>query len=256
MRQENREFYNIAQNNDWVDISKFWSWPTQEILEDIKNIPDKYWSKPFDGGNKDNQEGYDDYESNRSLPGTEEGAKLIEARGWKTAMFLNETGFSKDQILKFKPVYKDSWEYKDRWNYIENERKWTDIAKFSPTLQKFFESAIFPYLHVGYIFVTALEPGGIVTKHDDIPDGSIPLLGGEKLHAFDMCNVFNLCLNHVESCEAVFNDKVMPSYEGCLMWTNTGKKHWVVNMNRETQYKIIFQALFKKEFRKKVITQL
>ena len=28
-----------------------------------------------------------------------------------------------------------------------------------------------------------------------------------------------------------------------------GKKHWVVNMNRETQYKIIFQALFKKEFR-------
>ena len=42
MRQENREFYNIAQNNDWVDISKFWSWPTQEILEDIKNIPDKF----------------------------------------------------------------------------------------------------------------------------------------------------------------------------------------------------------------------
>ena len=109
MRTENKEFYHIAQNNDWVDISKFWSWPTQEILEDVKNIPDKYWSKPFDGGNKDNQKGYDDYESNRSLPGTEEGSQLIEARGWRTAMFLNETGFSKDQILKFKPVYKDDW---------------------------------------------------------------------------------------------------------------------------------------------------
>ena len=71
-----------------------------------------------------------------------------------------------------------------------------------------------------------------------------------------MCNVFNLCLNYVDSCEAVFNNKVMPSYEGCLMWTNTGKKHWVVNMNRETQYKIIFQALFKKEFRKKVVKEL
>jgi hypothetical protein len=71
-----------------------------------------------------------------------------------------------------------------------------------------------------------------------------------------MCNAFNLCLNHVDNCYAVFNNKVMPSYEGCLMWTHTGKQHWVLNMNKEIQYKIIFQGFFKKPFREKVVNDL
>ena len=48
----------------------------------------------------------------------------------------------------------------------------------------------------------------------------------------------------------------MPSYDGCMMWTNTGKQHWVVNMNKEPQYKIIFQGFFKKRFREKVVKEL
>ena len=48
---------------------------------------------------------------------------------------------------------------------------------------------------------------------------------------------------------------VMPSYDGCLMWTNTGKEHFVVNMNKEPQYKIIFQGFFKKPFREKVVNE-
>ena len=68
-----------------------------------------------------------------------------------------------------------------------------------------------------------------------------------------MCNVFNLCLNDVPYCHSVFNNKVMPSYDGCLMWTNTGKEHFVVNMNKEPQYKIIFQGFFKNHLEKKLL---
>ena len=152
-------------------------------------------------------------------------------------------------------MYQNQWEYKKRLKYVNKVRTWTDIAKFSPTLKTFFEEKIFPYIGVAYIFVTQLEPGGIISQHNDIPDGAKPLNTGEKLFAYDMCNVFNLCLNDVDYCHAVFNKKIMPSHDGCLMWTNTGKDHWVVNMNREPQYKIIFQGFFKKPFREKVVNE-
>jgi hypothetical protein len=48
----------------------------------------------------------------------------------------------------------------------------------------------------------------------------------------------------------------MPSYEGCLMWTNIGKPHWVVNMNKDTQYKLIWQGIYTKEFRKLILEKL
>ena len=66
-------------------------------------------------------------------------------------------------------------------------------------------------------------------------------------------NTFNLCLNHVKSCYSVFDNKVMPAYDGCLRWTNVGKKHWVVNMNRQPQYQIIWQGIYKKQFRQLVM---
>ena len=68
-----------------------------------------------------------------------------------------------------------------------------------------------------------------------------------------MLNTFNLCLNHVKSCYSVFDNKVMPAYDGCLRWTNVGKKHWVVNMNRQPQYQIIWQGIYKKQFRQLVM---
>ena len=256
MRKLNKDFYDIARKNDWVDLSSFWSWPINQILDDVKKIPEHMWSKPFNGGNKEKGKGYNNIQSNIDLPGTEEGTELIKAKGWKSVMFLNETGNSNDQILKFDALYKNEWEYRERLKYVYDVRKWTNMTEFSPTLKTFFEEEIFPYIGVAYIFVTALEPGGIITEHNDIPSGSAPILHDEKLHAYDMCNVFNLCLNDVKSCHAVFNGKVMPSYDGCMMWTNTGKQHWVVNMNKEPQYKIIFQGFFKKRFREKVVKEL
>ena len=109
-------------------------------------------------------------------------------------------------------------------------------AEFSPTLVKFFKEVISKYMHE-QIFVTRLE-GVVITEHNDIPEDSKHLLDGEQVHMFDMLNTFNLCLNHVKSCYSVFDNKVMP-YDGCLRWTNVGKKHWVVNMNRQPQYQII-----------------
>ena len=255
MRKLNKDFYNIATNNDWVDLSDFWSWPLTQILDDVKAIPDNLWAKPFDGGDKEKGKGYNNTQSNINLPGTEKGSEKIPAKGWKSVMFLNDTGISDNQILTFDAMYQNQWEYKKRLKYVNKVRTWTDIAKFSPTLKTFFFDKIFPYIGVAYIFVTQLEPGGIISQHNDIPDGAKPLNTGEKLFAYDMCNVFNLCLNDVDYCHAVFNKKIMPSHDGCLMWTNTGKDHWVVNMNREPQYKIIFQGFFKKPFREKVVNE-
>ena len=83
----------------------------------------------------------------------------------------------------------------------------------------------------------------MITEHNDIPEDSKHLLDGEQVHMFDMLNTFNLCLNHVKSCYSVFDNKVMPAYDGCLRWTNVGKKHWVVNMNRQPQYQIIYKHI-------------
>jgi hypothetical protein len=107
---------------------------------------------------------------------------------------------------------------------------------------------------VGQIYITKLEKGGVVTEHNDIPENEkskIKLI--KNLHNYNILNTFNLSLNKIDSCYSVFNGKIMPSYEGCLMWTNIGKPHWVVNMNTETQYKLIWQGVYKKSFRKLVL---
>ena len=86
-------------------------------------------------------------------------------------MFLNDTGYSDNQILTFDALYENQWEYKKRLKYVNNIRTWTEMAQFSPKLKTFFEEKIFPYIGVVYIFVTQLEPG-IITQHNDVPDES------------------------------------------------------------------------------------
>ena len=135
---------------------------------------------------------------------------------------------------------------------VKENSQWTDISHYLPTLQTFFEEEIFPYMYVGHIYVSALDAGGIVTEHNDIPDDSRPMLESDRVHSFNVLNTFNLVLNHVNSCYSCFNNKILPAYDGAIRWTNTGKQHWVVNMNKESQYQIIWQGLYKKKFRKLV----
>jgi hypothetical protein len=193
----------------------------------------------------------DDEQSVNHYPGLT--GDLIEAHGWKSLCFLNETGNSKDQINRFPAVFNTAGDYKATLKYFLDNRKWTNVAEFSPTLVKFFKEVINKYMHVGQIFVTRLEGGGVITEHNDVPEDTKHLLGGEQVHMFDMLNTFNLCLNHVESCYGVFDNKIIPAYDGCLRWTNVGKKHWVVNMNRKPQYQIIWQGIYKKDFRRLVM---
>ena len=107
MRKLNKDFYDIATQNDWVDLSDFWSWPISDILDDVKLIPDRLWSKPFNGGDKDKGKGYNNKQSNIDLPGTEKGSQKIPAKGWKSIMFLNDTGISDNQILTFDALYEN-----------------------------------------------------------------------------------------------------------------------------------------------------
>lgn len=254
MRDQNKKFFDIAQSDEFVDITHFWDIPYNDIFNEIKNVPDEYWRRPFNAdSNQVERMHLDDSESVNYYPGTT--GELIEAHGWKSLCFLNETGDSRDQISRFPPIFNTAKDYKDTLKYFLNARKWTNVTEFSPTLRKFFTEQIYPYMHVGQIFVTKIEGGGVVTEHSDVPEESKKYLDSEHVHMFDMLNTFNLCLNHVDSCYSTFNNKVMPSYEGCLMWTNVGKKHWVVNMNRRPQYKIIWQGIYKKSFRNKVIEQ-
>jgi hypothetical protein len=248
MRSDNKKFFEIMQSGDFVDVTHFWNIPHKKILNEICNVSDDFWRKPFDGeGDQVERMRLDDSESVNYYPG--KTGELIEAHGWKSLCFLNETGDSKDQITRFPPIFNTAKDYRATLDYFLANRKWTNVAQFSPSLVEFFKEQVYPYMHVGQIFVTRLDGGGIITEHNDIPEESKKYLNGENVHMFDMLNTFNLSLNYVESAYAVFNNKVMPSYEGCCMLTNVGKSHWVVNMNKRPLYKVIWQGIYKREFR-------
>jgi len=254
MKKENKLFFEIMQKYDFVDISSFWKIPGKKILEEIQNVPEDYWRKPFNGESSQIQDmNLDDENSVNYYPGS--NSDLVLAHGWKSLCFLNETGDSKDQIARFSPVFYNAYEYKNSLKDFLKNRKWTNVAKYSPTLQLFFEKEIWPYMHVGQIMVTRLDSGGLITEHEDIPKDSRRYLNTEHVHMYDMLNVFNFTFEKVEGAYAVFNNKIMPSYDDCLMLTNAGKKHWVVNMNNKPLYKIIFQAVYKKKFRDLVLSE-
>ena len=250
----NNIFFEILKNFDFFDITNFWKIPYKQILKEVKKVPEEYWKKPFNGeGDQLERMKLNDNNSVNYYPGTK-NKNLIKAHGWKTLCFLNETGDSKDQITRFPPVFKNSFHYKNTLEDFKNNRKWTNIDHFSPTLKSFFKDVVDKYMVVGQIYITKLEKGGVVTEHNDIPENEkskIKLI--KNLHNYNILNTFNLSLNKIDSCYSVFNGKIMPSYEGCLMWTNIGKPHWVVNMNTETQYKLIWQGVYKKSFRKLVL---
>jgi hypothetical protein len=250
----NNVFFQILKNFDFYDISKFWKIPYKQILKEVKQIPEEHWRKPFNGeGDQVQRMKLDDTNSVNYYPGIK-NENLIQAHGWKTLCFLNETGDSKDQITRFPPTFKNSFHYKDTLKNFKNNRKWTNIEHFSPTLKLFFKNVVEKYMIVGQIYITKLEKGGVVTEHTDIPDKEKNKINSsENLHNYDILNTFNLSLNNVDSCYSIFNKQIMPSYEGCLMWTNIGKPHWVVNMNKDTQYKLIWQGIYTKEFRKLIL---
>ena len=248
MKTDNQEFHNILTKTDFADISHFWKVPYKDILEEAKLMPYSYWRKPFDADYK--REGLNDLESNVYYPGSK--GDLIPAKGWRSVTVLNETGDHRDQISRFTPVFNTQNEYRNKVKEVIENSQWTNVAKYFPKLKEFFEDTIFPYMHVGHIYVSVLDAGGIVTEHNDIPDDARPMLDGDRIHSFNVLNTFNLVLNHVKSCYSCFNGKIMPAYDGAIRWTNTGKQHWVVNMNKESQYQIIWQGLYKKEFRKLV----
>ena len=87
MRKLNKDFYDIATKNDWVDLSDFWSWPISEILDDIKLIPDRLWSKPFDGGDKEKGKGYNNRQSNINLPAQKKIQKRYLPKVGKVSCF-------------------------------------------------------------------------------------------------------------------------------------------------------------------------
>jgi len=248
MKTENQEFHNILKTVDFADITNFWQIPYKDILKEAKELPLDCWHKPFDAEYK--REGLNDLESNIYYPGSK--GDLIKARNWRSVTLLNETGDSKDQISKFTPIFHTQNEYRNKVKSVIQDSRWTELESYFPKLKEFFEDEIFPYMYVGHIYVSVLDAGGIVTEHNDVPLDAQPLLSSEKIHSFNVLNTFNLVLNHVKSCYSCFNGKILPAYDGALRWTNTGNQHWVVNMNKESQYQIIWQGLYKKSFRKLV----
>jgi len=253
MKEENKKFFEIMQSKAFVDVTNFWEIPYQKIFTEIIEVPDEYWRRPFNADNNDHIKKIEltDKDSVNYYPGSDN--IVIEAKGWKSLCFLNETGDSKDQINRFPPIFETAYDYRNTLINFLNNRKWTNVTKFSPTLFKFFTEKVYTYMHVGQIFVTKLEPGGIISEHKDIPKDSYNFLNTDKVHMYDMLNTFNLTLNNLQSAYSVFDNKIIPSYEGCCILTNVGKSHWGINMNRKPLYKIIWQGIYKKEFRKLVL---
>ena len=97
MRNETQEFFNYTQSLPFKDITHFWDIPHKEMLDEIKTVDEDYWRRPFDADNDQvNRMKLDDEQSVNHYPGLT--GDLIEAHGWKSLCFLNETGNSKDQI--------------------------------------------------------------------------------------------------------------------------------------------------------------
>jgi hypothetical protein len=148
MRNENKKFFNIMQKRDFVDITHFWNIPYQEILDEVLTVPNEYWRRPFNAdSNQVAEMELDDSQSVNYYPGSD--GKLIEAHGWKSLCFLNETGDSKDQINRFPPIFNSAIEYKQTLKGFLDNRKWTNVAHYSPTLVKFFKDQVYPYMQIG-----------------------------------------------------------------------------------------------------------
>ena len=85
----NNVFFKILKNFDFYDISKFWKIPYTQILKEVKQIPEEYWRKSFNGeGDQVERMNLDDTNSVNYYPGIK-NQNLIQAHGWKTLCFLN-----------------------------------------------------------------------------------------------------------------------------------------------------------------------
>ena len=117
MRNETQEFFKFTQSKPFMDITHFWDIPYEEMLDEIKLVNEDYWRRPFDADNNQiDRMKLDDAESVNHYPGLT--GDLIEAHGWKSLCFLNETGNSKDQINRIPAVFNTAGDYKATLKYF------------------------------------------------------------------------------------------------------------------------------------------
>ena len=129
MRTETKEFFDYTKSLPFKDITHFWDIPYKKMLDEVRSVDEKYWRRPFDADNDQiDRMKLDDSESVNHYPGLK--GDLIEAHGWKSLCFLNETGDSKDQITRFPPVFNTAGDYKETLKYFLNN------SCFSPWEQR------------------------------------------------------------------------------------------------------------------------
>ena len=76
MRTANKEFFDYTKSLPFKDITHFWDIPYKQILEEVKLVDEKHWSRPFNvDNNKVKELGLDDKSSLNHYTGCD--GKLI-----------------------------------------------------------------------------------------------------------------------------------------------------------------------------------
>jgi len=112
---------------------------------------------------------------------------------------------------------------------------WTHLANLCPNIKKFWKN--FPYDSYRRIRIMAVEPGGSINPHSDMP-GKLP--GEENFNALNFGVPINVAVIHPKNCYmTLHNHGCVPFKEGKVFLINIRNYHSVINFSDCTRYHII-----------------
>ncbi len=113
--------------------------------------------------------------------------------------------------------------------------EWTELAENCPSIQKFWTE--FPYDSYRRIRIMAVEPGGCLNPHSDMP-GKLP--GEQNFDALKFGVPINVAVIHPRDCYMTLkNHGCVPFEEGKAFLINIRNFHSVVNFSDKVRYHII-----------------
>lgn len=218
-------------------------------MQDLRNMPN--WENSFHvPRNSYEKEMIDPMNIGEKIGGD----GFVEAKGWKIISIFNRTGKSSHTIIH------NFLQGSGMRNHIRSYRliqkhQWTELKKYFPSIESWVSKKISPYIHLAFIRLLILEPGGIIPPHNDIPKEVFNACQRE----ISFYNILNsICISLYQKPGNIFcvNNKLISFKPGDVYWINVGKKHWVVNMSDDIRVHLQIQGLYKKPYREHIVKNI
>ena len=124
-----------------------------------------------------------------------------------------------------------NWDQYGYANEDEVEYKWTELSELTPSIKKFWEQ--FPYETYKRIRFMELEPGGVISPHNDLPPNSTVDLTHYGVP-------INVAIIHPEDCHMTLEGQgVVPWQEGKMFMINIRNTHSVINNSNQSRIHLI-----------------